>query len=105
MSKWRDAVLLENLFLAKMFHSKRKPNVDEINQKVIDANDSYRSRGVVTHRWKYFIYYEHDPPIEELYDLKRDPQEQTNIAENREYSELVKQLREQTERLYSEAVK
>ena len=105
MTKWRDAVLLENLFLAKMFHAKRKPNADEINQKVIDANESYRSRGVVTNDWKYFIYYEHDPPIEELYDLRRDPQEQTNIAGNLEYSELLKQLREKTERLYSEAVK
>ena len=105
MSKWRDAVLLENLFLVKMFNAKRKPNAEEINQKVIDANESYRSRGVVTHRWKYFVYYEHDPPIEELYDLRRDPQEQTNIAGNLEYSELLKQLREKTEQLYSEAVK
>ncbi|MDB2685674.1 sulfatase-like hydrolase/transferase [Mariniblastus sp.] len=105
MSKWRDAVLLENLFLVKMFNAKRKPNAAEINQKVIDANESYRSRGVVTHRWKYFIYYEHNPPIEEVYDLRRDPLEQTNIAGNLEYSELVKQLREKTEQLYSEAVK
>ena len=103
MTKWRDAVLLENLFIVKMFNSKRKPNVDEINQKLIDANESYRSRGVVSNGWKYFIYYEHNPPIEELYDLSRDPQEQNNVVENLEYSELLKKLRDQTEKLYSEA--
>jgi arylsulfatase A-like enzyme len=104
-SGWRDAVLLENLFIVKMFNSKRKPNKDEINQKLIDANESYRSRGVISDQWKYFVYYEHSPPIEELYDLNADPQEQKNLANFSEHAEVLKRLRDETEKLYQEAVK
>lgn len=60
-------MLLENLFLVDLFRSKSKPNVLEINEGVIERNESYRSRGVRTDRFKYFIYYEHDPVIKELY--------------------------------------
>ncbi|MDF7801976.1 sulfatase-like hydrolase/transferase [Pontiellaceae bacterium B1224] len=105
MSEWRDTALMENLFLVDLFRSKSKPNVLEINQKVIDANQSYRSRGVRSKRWKYFIYYEHDPVIEELYDVEKDPQEQNNLVNNPEYTEVLKKLRKRTEELYSDAVK
>ncbi len=105
MSQWRDAVLIENLFLVDLFKSKKKPNVLEINQSVIDNNESYRSRGVRTERFKYFIYYEHDPVIEELYDVEKDLLEQNNLVNNPEYAEQLKKLRERTEELYSDAVK
>ncbi|TWU38833.1 Arylsulfatase [Novipirellula aureliae] len=104
MSSWRDAVLIENLFLVSMFNAKNKPNALEINQGVIDRNESYRSRGVRTDRYKYFVYYEHNPPIEELYDIEKDPQEQNNLVNNPEYAEPLKKLRKRTEELYSEAV-
>lgn len=104
MSQWRDAVLLENLFIVDLFRSKSKPNVLEINQNLIGRNESYRSRGVRTDRWKYFVYYEHNPPIEELYDLENDSLEQNNLVDNPELSGVLKKLRKRTEEMYLNAV-
>jgi arylsulfatase A-like enzyme len=104
MSTWQDSVFLENLFLVSMFKAKNKPNAEQINENEIEANKSYRSRGVRSKRWKYFIYYEHTPPIEELYDMNNDPLEQNNLANNPEYVQILKKLRKQTEDMYSAAV-
>ena len=103
-SEWRDAVLLENLFIVDLFRSKSKPNVLGINQNLIDRNESYRSRGVRTDRFKYFVYYEHNPPIEELYDLEKDPLEQNNLVNNPEFSQTLEKLRKRAEELYQDAV-
>ncbi len=102
MSQWRDAVFMEDLFLVDMFSQRNKENVDEINQELINANKSYRSHGVRTDRFKYFVYYEHDPKIEVLYDLENDPLEQDNLVNNREYIGILKKLRKQTEELYQD---
>ncbi|MDP4643253.1 MAG: sulfatase-like hydrolase/transferase [Opitutales bacterium] len=104
MSKWQTSILMENLFLVDLFKSKNKPNVLEINQALIERNESYRSRGIRTQRWKYFTYYEHTPPIEEMYDLDNDPLEQNNLVNNPEYAELLGKLRKRTEESYAEAV-
>ncbi len=103
MKQWRDAALMENLFIVDLFRSRRNPEVDAINQNLIEANESYRSRGVRTDRWKYFVYYEHTPPIEELYDLSKDPQEQNNLVANPEFAGVLTSLRQRTEELYQEA--
>ena len=66
---------------------------------------SYRSRGVRTGRFKYFVYYEHNPPVEELYDLEKDPMEQNNLVNNPEFSQTLEKLRKRTEQLYLNAVK
>ncbi|PQV49000.1 arylsulfatase A-like enzyme [Jejuia pallidilutea] len=102
LSQWRDAIFMEDLFLVDMFKERYKENVDEINQNLINANKSYRARGVRTERWKYFVYYEHTPKIEELYDVLNDPMEQNNLANNPEYGEVLKELRQKTEALYQE---
>jgi len=39
-----------------------------------------KSVGVRTERWKYIKYYEQDPVIEQLFDLKNDPGEFNNLA-------------------------
>ncbi len=104
MSKWRDAVFMENLFLVAMFKNRYKENVDEINQTLIDENKSYRSRGVRTNRWKYFVYYEHSPKIEELYDMENDPLEQNNLVNNEEHIGVLIELRKRTEELYQEVI-
>lgn len=99
-SQWRDAVLMENLFIASMHGARNKPDALERNEKMVAANKSYRTRGVRTDRYKYFVYYEHNPPIEELYDLDRDPQEQNNLVNNPEFAATLKKLRKQTEEMY-----
>lgn len=104
MSKWRDAVFMEDLFLVDMFKSRYKENVDEINENLIKANKSYRSRGVRTARWKYIVYYEHTPKIEELYDTDNDPLEQHNLVNSLEHENILKQLRKQTEELYKKSI-
>ena len=105
MSKWRDAVFMEDLFLVDMFKSRYKKNVDEINQNLINSNKSYRSRGVRTDRWKYIVYYEHTPKLEELYDIDNDSLEQYNLANNPSYLNTLMKLRLQTEELYVNALR
>ncbi|WP_218944453.1 sulfatase-like hydrolase/transferase [Maribacter luteus] len=104
MSKWRDAVFMEDLFLAEMFSKRYNGNVDEINQNLIASNKSYRSRGLRTHRWKYIVYYEHHPKIEELYDMDTDPSEQNNLVNDPGHLEILKKLRKKTEELYKKAI-
>ncbi|WP_218017727.1 sulfatase-like hydrolase/transferase [Formosa haliotis] len=104
MSQWRDAVFMEDLFLVAMFKERYQDNVDAINQELIKTNKSYRAHGVRTERWKYFVYYEHTPRIEELYDMEKDPMEQQNLANNPAYNDILNTLRTRTETLYQEAI-
>ena len=105
MSKWRDAVLLENFFLQEIHSAgvKKHPDIPGLNNEIIAGNRSYRSRGVRTDRYKYFKYFEHDPVIEELYDLKADPLEQNNLASDAQYAEVLSRLRDKTRELYAHA--
>ena len=41
-----------------------------------------RSEGVVSLDWKYLHYYDYPSPNEELYDLRNDPRETTNLADD-----------------------
>lgn len=56
------------------------------------------SEGVRTSQWKYFRYV-NDKSLEELYDLKSDPQETTNLAKNDSYRGVLQKLRKKTEQL------
>jgi len=56
------------------------------------------SEGVRTQDWKYFRYV-NDKSIEELYDLKKDPQEINNLAKNPEFAEKTKAFRRTTDAL------
>lgn len=96
----RTAVLMEHMFLSSMWNNPRQKNdqsdkaMQQRNQDLIANNASYRCRGVVTKRWKYFIYHEHNPKIEELYDLENDPLEQQNLVNNPDHQATLIRLRQ-----------
>ena len=52
-----------------------------------------RSEGVRTGNYKYLRYIDSEPVFEELYDLKADPTEGVNLADNPAYSELLDKMR------------
>ena len=62
-----------------------------------------KSEGVRTEHWKYIRYIEHDPPYEQLFDLKNDPREQRNLAGLAEHAGALADMRARRERLGREA--
>ena len=86
LTNWRKYVFMENLFIEEMFKAPRgqpkgtKVDLEALNNEMIANNRSYRSRGVRSKDYKYFIYFEHSPPIEELYNVAKDPLELNNLA-------------------------
>ena len=56
------------------------------------------SEGVRTQDWKYFRYV-NDQSIEELYNLKEDPQEINNLADDSNYAKKLRSFRQKTDAL------
>lgn len=54
--------------------------------------------GVRTSEWKYFRYV-NDKSAEELYNLKNDPSETVNLANDATYADVLRRLRESCDRL------
>ncbi len=53
-----------------------------------------KSQGVRTERWKYIRYIDQEPEFEQLFDLENDRLEQTNLAQDPEFFEILNNLRE-----------
>jgi arylsulfatase A-like enzyme len=62
-----------------------------------------KSEGVRTERWKYIRYIEHEPPYEQLFDLKSDPGEERNLAPLTSYVGALADMRARWERLGRDA--
>ena len=60
-----------------------------------------RSEALRTERWKYTRYIDYD--CEELYDLKRDPQETVNLAGEKKRARTLRSLRKRCDELAQEA--
>lgn len=60
-----------------------------------------RTEGVRTADWKYITYIDEKEPFEELYDLKSDPREETNLAADPKHAEKLKEMKA----LYADYVK
>ena len=60
-------------------------------------------RGVRTARYKYFKYFEHDPVIEELYDLETDSHERNNLIANPEDAGVLSKLKKKMQELHTKA--
>ena len=73
----RDAVLIEHLW---------------------DFENIPPSEGVRTNDWKYLRYID-DPSIEEIYDLRADPEETNNLAEDPDHQQTLAKLRASFESL------
>ena len=56
------------------------------------------SEGVRTEEWKYFRYV-NDKTLEELYNLKKDPQEINNLIADKKYKDVADNLRSKTDEL------
>jgi arylsulfatase A-like enzyme len=52
------------------------------------------SEGVRTTRWSYWRWLSEDPVVEELYDLRRDPWQEENLAGTRRYGRELERLRD-----------
>ena len=59
------------------------------------------SEGVRTNEWKYFRYV-NDKSIEELYNLKQDPDELNNLVKDKNYLEVLNKLRTKCDALIVE---
>lgn len=87
--------------------------VDLVKQKVRERPDFFyehrflktpelpQTEGVVGKRYKYLLYIEHG--YEELYDLKKDPHETTNLASDPVYKALLVKMRKRYQVLKKEA--
>jgi arylsulfatase A-like enzyme len=71
--EWRSEFFYEHLF--------RHPRIPQ-------------SEGVRDERYKYIRFLDVDPPYEELYDLKADPNEAENLAGRAEHAETLKRMRD-----------
>lgn len=52
-----------------------------------------KNEGVRTERWKYIRYTQPSPPLEQLFDLATDPQEEKDLAHDPAQAEILAKLR------------
>lgn len=61
-----------------------------------------KSEGVRTTEWKYVRYTDFEPPVEQLFHLAQDPQEERDLSTDHKYVEQLTKLRERCHRFRQE---
>lgn len=61
-----------------------------------------QSEGVRSEDWKYVDYEKTEPKLEQLFDLKNDPHETTNLAGDPKYADKLNEFREKLARMRTE---
>jgi arylsulfatase A-like enzyme len=80
--------------LAPLVHGDSRPwRTDFFYEHLFEHPRIPRTEGVRTEDWKYIRYVDAEPAIEELYDLRRDPQELDNLAGRSEWEPVLERLR------------
>jgi arylsulfatase A-like enzyme len=87
--KWRESIFAENNFTSHFMPALN--DAGDQRGKVLER--SIRSKSIRTERYKYVRYFEQRPMIEELFDIRNDPIEVSNLAEKSEYSDILASLR------------
>jgi arylsulfatase A-like enzyme len=94
----RSAVLHDAVFIENHYTGMGWGSAPE-NKRMKEELGNFESRAVVTDRYKYIRYDNTNPVSEELFDLKGDPDESTNIAANPEMEEVLEMMREHMRRI------
>ncbi len=68
-------------------------------EHLMNHSDIPKWQGVRGRRYKYANYFEQSPPYEYLHDLKVDPDELKNFADDPEYADVLKKMRRRTDQL------
>jgi arylsulfatase A-like enzyme len=76
----------------------RYPTKHQLQQSSGDAKTAWKYRGVVTQRWKLIRWVEHRSW--DLYDIRRDPDELTNLSERRRWDAVQARLMKRLDRLW-----
>lgn len=83
---------MQGLNLVDMLENKIPERQDFVYQHYFLGSPHIpREEGIVTARFKYMLFTEHN--YEELYDIKNDPHETTNLATDPAYTATLKSLR------------
>ena len=61
---------------------------------LLDNKNIPKSEGIRNERWKYIRYIDSQPLVEELYDLRQDPQEERNLARAGRHDAQLSAMRE-----------
>ena len=73
-------------------------SIDDL--KELASRGKRLGKAIRASRWRYAIW----PDGEEFYDLKKDPQEETNLAKARDYTDRLTEMRALLQRAEAKAV-